>query len=116
MDRSPESEIVANGVGMLKGRDRVSPRAHSFRDSPLPLILVAGQSPFLVCQVRQKSEACNTSCSHPFTVDDRCTVEEQVEIIPVEVPAFLEFLDQARGSKVSRACQSFSITRRRMSA
>src|SRR5207244_9283330 len=40
-------------------------------------------------------EACDTSGGDPVTVDDRCAVEELAQVIPVEVPAVPEFLDQA---------------------
>ena len=91
-------------------------RAQSFRYRLLALILVAGQRAFIVCQVREKSEASDAIGGDSVTINDHRAVEELAEIVPVEVPAILEFLHQRAGSKVSRACQSFSTTRRRMSA
>ena len=60
-------------------------------------MLVAGQHPLIVCQVRQKSEPPDAIGGNPVTVNDDRAVEELAEVIPVEVPAILEFLHQARG-------------------
>src|SRR5882762_2937800 len=53
-----------------------------------------GLGPLIVRQVREKSEASDTIGGDPVTVDDRGAVEELAQVIPVEVPAILEFLDQ----------------------
>jgi hypothetical protein len=58
-------------------------------------MLVVGQRPLIVCQVRQKSKPSDTIDGNPVTVNDYRAVEELAEVIPVEAPAILELLDQA---------------------
>src|ERR1700716_860107 len=78
--------------------------AHSVRPCLLPLILVLGQSPLIVSQIRQKSETSDAIGRDPVMVNDRGAVEQLAEIVPVEAPSVLEFLGQA--------CRVESIPRR----
>ena len=59
-------------------------------------MLIAGQHPFFVCQVRQKSEPSGAIGGYSVMVNDKSPVEELAEIIPIEVSAVLELLHQPR--------------------
>jgi hypothetical protein len=72
-------------------------RAQSFRYGLLALVLILCQCPLIVRQVRQKSEPPDAIGGDPVTVNDDRAVEKLAEVIPVEIPSVLEFLDQARG-------------------
>ena len=59
-------------------------------------MLIAGQHLLIRCQLGQKSEPSEAVGGDSVTVNDHCAVEELAEVIPVEVPAILELLHQAR--------------------
>ena len=61
-----------------------------------PLILVAGQCPLIVRQVREKSEPPDAIGSNSVTVNDDRAVEQLAQVIPVEIPSVRQFLHQAR--------------------
>jgi len=72
-------------------------RPQPVRHGLLPLILVAGERALIIGQVREKSEPSDAIGGDSLAVNDDGTVEELAQVIPVKLPAILEFLQHARG-------------------
>ncbi len=79
----------------LPSTQRRSP-AQSFRLVPFALILVSRHAPFIFCQLRKKSKVPHAISRDSFAVDDHGAVKKLAQVIPVEVPAILEFPHQSR--------------------
>jgi len=60
-------------------------------------MLIVGQRALIRCQLGKKSEPAEAIGGNSVTVNDHCAVDELAEVIPIEVPAILEFLHQACG-------------------
>ena len=59
-------------------------------------MLIVGQYPFFVCQIRQESESSGAIGGNSVAVDDYRAVEELAEVIPVEASAIPKLLHQTR--------------------
>ena len=89
-------------------------RAQSFRNRLLALILVAGQYALVVCQVHQKSEASDAIGGDSLAVESTARLRSWRRSSQSKSRPSSNFCIRRAGSKVSRACQSFSTTRRRI--